>query len=106
MHLELSVLPKRPGQPVAGSVAELAKIMEASGLHYQLTSSGSILEGSWDQLMVVAKKCHDEVLKKTDSVTTIMRADDEVTAVGRPAGASDSAASRAAWEDDGDLAVL
>ena len=74
MLLELSVLSEEMGP--AASRADLIKIMNANGVHYELTNEGTILEGSWDELMDIAKKCRDEALKKTSTVTTIMHADD------------------------------
>jgi uncharacterized protein YqgV (UPF0045/DUF77 family) len=36
----------------------------------------TIIEGTWDQLMSVAKNCHGEMRKKTDRVITLMKLDD------------------------------
>jgi uncharacterized protein YqgV (UPF0045/DUF77 family) len=45
-------------------------------LDYRLTAAGTIIEGAWDQLMKVAKNCHDEMRKKTERVITFMKVDD------------------------------
>ena len=39
MHLELSIVPEGIG------TADLLKIVNASGMHYQVTEEGTILEG-------------------------------------------------------------
>ena len=45
-------------------------------MDYRLTAAGTIIEGSWDELMKVAKNCHDEMRKKTERVITMMKVDD------------------------------
>ncbi len=76
MLLELSVLPKGKGRHATDTPATLAKIINSSGLYHQAKNKGTVLEGSWDQLMAVAKKCHDEALKSNSRIVTVMRAVD------------------------------
>jgi uncharacterized protein (TIGR00106 family) len=80
MLLELSVSPKGKRQQVSDTAAEVSKIIDVSGLRIKGTAQGTVLEGSWEQLMAVAKKCHDAVLKKHDHITTVMRAVDSTSA--------------------------
>ena len=94
MLLELSVLPLGRGRSIGGDIADIVKIIDASGLDYRLTAEGTILEGNWDQLMDVAKKCHSEMRKKTDRVVTIMHADDYGDKTGRLNSAVDSVAKK------------
>ena len=74
MLLELSVLPKGKSPHVSEAAADLEKIIDASGLCHQTKKKGTVLEGSWEQLMAVAKKCHDEVMKTNEQFVTVMRA--------------------------------
>ena len=76
MLLELSVTQKKKGRHGSVPVTDLSKIISASGLFHQEKSKGTVLEGSWDQLMAVAKKCHDEALKNNETFVTMMRAVD------------------------------
>jgi len=103
MLLELSVQPKKKGRH--GAAPDLKKIFDSSGLYHQAKSKSTVLEGSWDQLMAVAKKCHDEVLKSNESFVTIMRAVDgpEVTPCSKAPG--DCRAMRDLLEDDGDWLI-
>jgi uncharacterized protein YqgV (UPF0045/DUF77 family) len=64
-------------------VADLMKIIDASGLDYRLTAAGTIIEGTWDQLMSVAKNRHGEMRKKTDWVITLMKVGDYGNRSGR-----------------------
>ncbi len=83
MLLELSVIPLGRGRSISADVADLMKIIDASHLDYRLTATGTILEGSWDQLLAVARKCHDEMRKKTERVVTFMKVDDYADRTGR-----------------------
>ena len=83
MLLELSIVPLGRGRSISADVADLVKIIDASSLDYRLTAAGTIIEGTWDQLMNVAKDCHGEMRKKTDRVITLMKVDDHGNRSGR-----------------------
>ncbi len=83
MLLELSVIPLGRGRSISADLADLARIIDASGLDYRLTAAGTIIEGTWDQLMEVARKCHAEMRKKTERVVTFMKVDDYEQRSGR-----------------------
>jgi uncharacterized protein (TIGR00106 family) len=87
MLLELSVIPLGRGRSISADVADMIRIIDASGLDYRLTAAGTILEGSWDQVMDVARKCHTEMRKKTERVVTFMKLDDYGERTGRLTGA-------------------
>lgn len=90
MLLELSVIPLARGRSISADVADLTKLIDASGLDYRLTAAGTIIEGTWDQVMEVAKKCHSEMRKKTERVITLMKVDDYAERTGRLTGAVES----------------
>lgn len=90
MLMELSVIPLGRGRSISTDVADLVKIIDASGLDYRLTAAGTIIEGTWDQVMVVAKQCHSEMRKKTERVLTFMKVDDYADRVGRLTAAVES----------------
>jgi uncharacterized protein (TIGR00106 family) len=94
MLLELSVIPLGRGKSISADVADLVKIIDASGLDYRLTAAGTILEGNWDQVMDVARKCHAEMRKKTDRVVTFMKIDDHGDRTGRLTAAVASVEAR------------
>jgi len=87
MLLELSVIPLGRGRSISADLADLVKIIDASGLDYRLTAAGTILEGTWDQLLDVARKCHDEMLLKTERVITLIKIDEYAERTGRLAAA-------------------
>ena len=77
MLLELSVSVMGKQHSTSDPVNEINKIVNASGLHYKTTSKGTVLEGNWEEVMAVAKQCHDEVLKRNDQFITRMKAVDK-----------------------------
>ena len=83
MLLELSVIPLGRGRSISADIADLVKIIDTSGLDYRLTAAGTILEGSWEQLMDLAQKCHTEMRTKTERVVTFMKVDDYAEHTGR-----------------------
>lgn len=86
MVLELTIIPIGE-RSISGAIAGAVKIIEKSGLDYQMTAFGTLVEGTWDELMSLAKSCHFEVRKETERVLTMMRIDDYGDRTGEIAGA-------------------
>ncbi len=105
MLLELSVLPKGKSSHVSDAAAGLGKIIDSSGLYHQTKNKGTILEGTWEQLMAVAKKCHDEVMKTNEQFVTVMRAVDGPHVAPCSHAPADCAAMKELPEDDGDWLI-
>jgi uncharacterized protein (TIGR00106 family) len=95
MLLELSVIPLGRGRSISADVAELLKVIDASALDYRLTAAGTILEGNWDQVMGVARECHETMRKKTERVVTLIKIDDYGERTGRLAQAIASVEKKA-----------
>jgi uncharacterized protein YqgV (UPF0045/DUF77 family) len=106
MLLELSVSLKGRHEPANDPSVDMNRIIGASGLHYETTNKGAVLEGSWEQLMAVAKKCHDEVLKKNDRFTTLMKAVDDAGAAVPPAPICGGNEPEVVLEDDGEWMMM
>ncbi len=90
MLLELSVIPLGRGRSLSADIADALKVVEASRLDYRLTAAGTIIEGTWDQLMDVAKKCHTTLRQKTERVIMLMKVDDYEERTGRLTAAVES----------------
>jgi uncharacterized protein YqgV (UPF0045/DUF77 family) len=106
MLLELTVQTKSKGRHANDATLKLAKIIDSSGLYHQVKNKGTVLEGSWDQLMAVAKKCHDEVLKTHEKIVTVMRAVDGADVDPCRQAPGDCAAMKELLEDDGDWLIM
>ena len=89
MVLELTIIPRGQSRSISGDIANLATIIEGSGLDYKMTAFGTLIEGTWDQLMEVAKSCHLETRKENERVLTMMRLDDYGGRTGEIEGAVD-----------------
>jgi uncharacterized protein (TIGR00106 family) len=57
-------------------VAECLRIVQASGLKYQLTPMATILEGDWEDVMKVIGECHSKVRSMARRVVTTIEVDD------------------------------
>ncbi len=77
MLAELTIVPVGGDAHLAGRIAEALKIVDASGLAYQLTPSGTCIEGEWDEVMPVIRLCHDRVRGLAPHVFTTIRIEDE-----------------------------
>ena len=55
--LEFAMSPLTKGESVSAYVARSLDIIDKSGVPYQLTPMGTILEGEWDQVMAVVNAC-------------------------------------------------
>ncbi len=55
--LEFSMSPYGKGESLSPYVARSLDIIDKSGLPYQLTPMGTIIEGEWDEVMAVVSAC-------------------------------------------------
>jgi uncharacterized protein (TIGR00106 family) len=82
---EFSVVPLGPGvgDSLSPYVARCLRIVRESGLPYQLTPMGTVLEGEWDQVFAVIKRCRDELRRDFERVLITIRVDDREAPPGR-----------------------
>ena len=57
--LEFSMAPVGQGESVGAHVARILDVIDRSGVPYQLTSMGTILEGEWAEVMGVVSTCFE-----------------------------------------------
>ncbi len=79
MLAEFSIIPLGHTH-ISGEVAEALKIVDASGLPYQLTPLGTCLEGDWDAIMKVVRQCHERVRQMSPHVVTTIKIEDDAGA--------------------------
>lgn len=77
MLLELSVNPLGRGTHLSQDLAPILKLIDDSQLRYCLTPLGTCIEGNWDELMALVKKCHDQARTVSSHVMTTVRIEDE-----------------------------
>ena len=64
MLVEFSIVPVGVGSSIGDQLAEVLKIVDASGLPYKVNPMGTVIEGQWDEVMRLIKKCHNTVMKR------------------------------------------
>jgi uncharacterized protein (TIGR00106 family) len=86
MIIEFSIVPIGRGETLAGPVARVLDLVDKSGLPYQLTAMGTIVEGEWDEVLGLVRRCHDAMRGEAGRVYTHITIDDRPLASGRIAG--------------------
>lgn len=81
--LEFSLAPLGKQESVSEYVAQSLAIVQESGLDYRLHAMGTILEGEWDEVMGVVKKCFDALVPHASRITCTMKLDYRAGATGR-----------------------
>ena len=76
MLAEFSVVPIGEGSSIGDQVAEVLKIVDASGLPYKINPMGTVVEGEWDQVMKLIKQCHKTIMKTGERALTTISIDD------------------------------
>jgi len=76
MLTEFSIIPIGIGSSIGDQIAEVLKIIDASGLPYRINPMGTVVEGEWDDIMKLIKKCHETVLNTGERVITAITIDD------------------------------
>ena len=76
MIAEVSIIPIGREVSVSPEVAKVIKIIDQSGVPYMVNPMGTVLEGEWDQVMDLVKRCHQEVFKDNERVYTKITIDD------------------------------
>jgi uncharacterized protein (TIGR00106 family) len=86
MIIEFSVVPIGRGEALAGPVARILDLVDKSGLPYQLTAMGTLVEGDWDEVLGLVRRCHEAMRGETGRVYTHITIDDHPRTSGRIAG--------------------
>ncbi len=83
MLAQFSMVPLGVGVSVSKYVAKIVKIVDDSGLPYKLHAMGTIIEGEWDEVMNLIKKCRDALMEEVERVVIDIKIDDRKGAKGR-----------------------
>jgi len=76
MLVEFSIIPIGSSSSIGDQIAEVLRIVDASGLPYKINPMGTVVEGEWDEVVKLIKKCHKKVLMSEDRVVTTISIDD------------------------------
>lgn len=75
MLAEFSIVPLDKGEHLSKYVAKAIDIIDRSKLNYKTTAMGTLLEGDWDKVMAVIKKCHNVLAKDSHRIATTIKID-------------------------------
>ena len=73
--LEFAMAPLTKGESFSPFVARSLDIIDKSGVPYQLTPMGTILEGEWHEVMAVVTACFEAMSADCDRVGTNIKID-------------------------------
>ena len=78
MLLAFSISPQTSNQPdgsVSQAVAAAVRVVRESGLPNETTTMFTTVEGEWEEVMAVVKRCVDAVAERTPRISLVMKAD-------------------------------
>ena len=77
MLAEFEIVPIGTQSPsLSALLADVAKLIDRSGLDYRVGPMGTVVEGDWDRIMTLAKQCHQTAMAASTRVMTSIRIDD------------------------------
>lgn len=81
--LEFSITPPGRGDSVGSSVAQALDPVDRSGLPYRLNPMGTVVEGDWDELFGLVRRCVDALAEDADRLSISIKVDHRRGAGGR-----------------------
>jgi len=81
--IELSMSPMDKGPSVSKWVARSLEIIDRSGLDYRLGPMGTCIEGEWNEVMAVVRKCWNRMARDSVRITFSIKGDWRRGAKGR-----------------------
>ena len=78
MVASFTIIPIGDGEELKEKIAEIIKIIDDSGIDYKLGAMQTTLEGSWEDVITVIKKCHDKMLEISNRCVTSISIDDRL----------------------------
>jgi uncharacterized protein (TIGR00106 family) len=73
--LEFSMSPLGKGESVGKYVARSVDIIDKSGVEYRLNPMGTVLEGEWDDVMEVVRRCYLRMRKDCNRISCTVKID-------------------------------
>ena len=73
--LEFSMSPMDKGESVSDYVSRSLEIVSDSGVDYRLNPMGTVLEGEWEEVMSVVKKCYETMRSDCKRITCSVKID-------------------------------
>ncbi|MGE0708850.1 MAG: MTH1187 family thiamine-binding protein [Planctomycetota bacterium] len=81
MLAEISIVPVGEGEHLAELLKDAIDEVRRSGLTYQVTAMGTLVEGDADEVWALLRRCHQAARRQRGRVLTELRLDDAGDAV-------------------------
>ena len=92
--LEFSMSPLGKGESVSEYVSRSLDIIDKSGVAYRLNPMGTVLEGEWDEVFDVVKKCYERMREDCNRISVAIKIDYRAGHSGRLNAKTDKLESR------------
>ncbi|MGD8658195.1 MAG: MTH1187 family thiamine-binding protein [Desulfobacterales bacterium] len=73
--VEFSIFPLDKGESLSPYVARALKLIQDSGLPYELNPMGTCVEGDWNDVMALVNRCFEALEKDCNRITLSLKAD-------------------------------
>ena len=77
--IEFSMFPLDKGESLSPYVARILDIIDQSGIPYRLNPMGTVLEGDYDEVMAVVRKCFKALEKDCNRISMTLKMDSRKT---------------------------
>jgi uncharacterized protein (TIGR00106 family) len=67
--------PLGKGESVSQYVSRSLDIIDKSGVPYRLNPMGTVLEGEWDEVFAVVRKCYERMKKDCNRISCSIKVD-------------------------------
>lgn len=86
MIAQFSMVPLGAGVSLSDRVSRVLRIVRESGIPYKVNPMGTVVEGEWDDVMGLIRKCRDELMRDEERLLISISIDDRKGATGRIEG--------------------
>ncbi len=73
--LEFSMTPLDKGASVGAYVSRSLDIIDRSGLPYRLNPMGTVIEGTWDEVLNLVTQCHQRMSQDCERISVAIKID-------------------------------
>lgn len=73
--LDFSMSPLGKGESVGEYVSRSLDVIDRSGVDYRLNPMGTVLEGEWDEVFSVVRKCFERMRKDCKRISCTIKVD-------------------------------
>ena len=86
MLAELTMFPLGKVSGLSTEISKVLDLVEKSGLPYQLTAMGTMIEGEWDEVLDLVGRCRSRLLEDNERLYIVLKIDDHKGRTGKLTG--------------------